>query len=81
MQQVQDRLNFPIDTPSDEELQNLFEKERQLESIAMALAPPEQAEPRPTSHTRHRDTKTIASDTLRKKKRKAQRLARRRARA
>lgn len=33
MQQVQDGLDFPIDTPSDEELRKMFSPERQKKII------------------------------------------------
>lgn len=80
MQQLQDKLNFPIDVISDAALVKKFEKEQAaLESLKQKAAPQDTLQQNITA--RDRDTKPVRSQIERKKKRKAQRQARKLARA
>ena len=79
MQQVQDNLIFPIDTPSDAELMRRFADEaRKLEVLRLQGAAT--GNPIPWGQ-KLRDTKPLTTRAARKGKRKAQRKARARARA
>ena len=85
MQQVQDLLNFLIETPSDREIKKRFENERQgnnLDELVGRINRVERKErDRSAKFSRFRDTKKVVSRGSKKAKRKAAKKARARARA
>lgn len=78
MQQVQDKLNFPIDVVSDEELRRKFEIEQHNLESAKRLAG---FEVQTKSGYREPDAGPVGEAMKRKRKRKLARKARRLARA